>query len=253
MLGDAAHQIDRLTLATWCQRAENEFVGARCGIMDQYIACFGAADTALLIDCRSLEHRALPLPATASLVVLNTMVKHAIASGEYNARRADCEGATAALSRVLPDVRTLRDVTMKDLVEHGSALPASTCKRARHVVTENARALAAADALQNGNLTQFGALMADSHRSLRDDFEVSCRELDVMVELATSEPDVFGTRMIGGGFGGCTLSLVKRSAATRFARTMQRRYEQATGTRPDAWVCVASRSAEELPNESGRQ
>jgi galactokinase len=246
LLREAGKPFDHLSLAKWCQRAENEFVGARCGIMDQYIACFGQRDRALLIDCRSLENRALPLPSASAIVVINTMVKHSIASGEYNARRADCEAAAAILSRHLPHVKTLRDVTPEDLERHVEHLTPVIARRARHVVSENRRVLAAADALERGDLARFGELMGESHRSLRDDYEVSCPELDLLVELAASEPGVFGTRMTGGGFGGCTVSLVNTADASRFVDSMQQRYATATGKHPDAWVCVASSGVEEL-------
>jgi galactokinase len=246
LLAEAGKPFDRLSLALWCQRAENEFVGARCGIMDQYVACFGQRDRALLIDCRSLESEAYPLPSTVAIVVINTMVKHSVAGGEYNSRRADVEAAAAILSRHLAHVKTLRDVTPDDLAKHAGDLTPTVARRARHVVTENQRVLAAAEALKHGDYVQFGELMGASHRSLRDDYEVSCRELDLLVELAASERGVFGTRMTGGGFGGCAVSLVNRSDAGRFADSMQRRYADATGLRPDAWIAVASDGVAEL-------
>jgi len=179
-------------------------------------------------------------------VVLNTMVKHAHATGEYNARRADCETAAALLAERLPHARTLRDVECSDLSAHGAGLPPRILRRARHVVTENQRVREAGDALARGDLETCGRLMAESHRSLRDDFEVSAAELDLMVELAASEPGVHGTRMTGGGFGGCTVSLVESAAADRFVHSMQRRYADATGRRPDAWICLPSRGVHEL-------
>jgi galactokinase len=246
LLAQTGCRVDRLTIATWCQRAENEFVGARCGIMDQYVACFGQPGHAILIDCRTLESRAIPIPPDTAIVVLNTMVKHSIAAGDYNARRADCENATATLRRRLPQVESLRDVTLDDLRSHAADLSPTLLKRARHVVTENARALQAADALRLEDLALAGRLMAESHASLRDDFEVSCAELDLLVDLAATEPGVIGTRMTGGGFGGCTVSLVEKSGAERFVTSMQQRYEAATGTRPDGWICVASGAAAEV-------
>jgi galactokinase len=188
----------------------------------------------------------VPIPSAAAIVVLNTMVKHAHATGEYNARRADCETAATLLGRRLPHVRTLRDVESADLSAHEAELPPRIFQRARHVVTENQRVREAGDALARGDLDTCGRLMADSHRSLRDDFEVSAAELDRMVELAASEPGVHGTRMTGGGFGGCTVSLVDTSAADRFVHSMQRRYADATGRRPDAWICLPSRGVHEL-------
>jgi len=246
MLSNARIPVDRMLLALSCQRAENEFVGARCGIMDQYVACLGVPGSALLIDCRSLESCPLRLPPDTAIVVCNTMVRHAIAGGEYNARRADVEEAAAVLARAMPHVSSLRDVTLADLQRHQSLLPPALLKRARHVVTENARAIEAADALKREDLARMGALMAESHASLRDNYEVSCTELNLMVELAGSEPGVIGTRMTGGGFGGCTVSLVESSVARTFVVSIQRHYEAATGTRPDAWICVPSGGVEEM-------
>jgi galactokinase len=246
MLTATGEPIERLTLAKWCQTAENDFVGARCGIMDQYVACFGQPDTALVLDCQSLQSRQVSLSSDVSIVVLNTMVKHAIATGEYNARRRECEMAAETLAATVPHCKTLRAVTTSDLAEHGHCLAPNLLKRATHVVTENARVLEAALALQRGDLRKVGELMSDSHRSLRDDFEVSCAELDLMVGLAATEPGLIGTRMTGGGFGGCTVSLVDRSAATQFLASMQQRYEDTTGMRPDGWICTASSGVEQL-------
>jgi galactokinase len=168
------------------------------------------------------------------------MVRHSIAGGEYNARRADCEAGVKMLQQVLPNVTSLRDVTLEDLHRHGGRLSANGLKRARHVVSENARVLRAAAALESGELGEFGQLMAESHRSLKHDYEVSCAELDYMVELASAQEGVIGSRMTGGGFGGCTVSLVERDHAESFVASLQRAYHIATGIRPDAWICVAS-------------
>jgi galactokinase len=237
---------DPTTLARWCRRAENEFVGAQVGIMDQYVACHGQRGHALLIDCRTIESRPLPLPTDMGIVVCNTMVKHRIAGGEYNARRADCEAAVQTLQRVLPDVQDLRDVQVDDLERHGHTLDDIRRRRVRHVVTENQRVLDAAEALEHGDLARFGELMRESHRSLRDDYDVSSRELDIMVDLGNAQPQALGTRMTGGGFGGCTVSLVPAEATEAFAAQMRFDYARATGVQPDVWVCVASDGAEEV-------
>jgi galactokinase len=199
----------RADLAELCKRAENEFVGARCGIMDQFISCCGRAEHALLLDCRSLDYRLLPLPHEVSLVICNTMVKHELASGEYNARRAECEEGVRRLSCFLPHVRALRDVSLSDLERYAASLPATIYKRCRHVVTENERVTDAARSLERGDLPAFGKLTHDSHRSLRDDYQVSCSQLDLLVDLAGESPGVLGARMTGGGFGGCTINLVR--------------------------------------------
>lgn len=240
------HTIDRRELALLCQKAENEFVGAHVGIMDQFVAFFGEAQRALLLDCRSLEFELLPLPDTVNLVICNTMVKHALASSAYNERRAQCEAGVKHLKQWLPHVKALRDVTIEELEEFGRDLPEVVYRRCRHVITENARVLSAADALNQKDLTLFGRLMAESHRSLRDDYEVSCKELDVMVNLANTVEGVYGARMTGGGFGGCTVNLVDVEKVGEFKQTVGTKYELITRLKPDIYVCEASNGAEEL-------
>ena len=234
------NKIDRTQLALLCQRAENEFVGARCGIMDQFVASHGERARALLLDCRSLEYRLLPLPDDVALAICNTMVKHSIAKGEYNQRRAECESGVRALSKYLPNARALRDVTPEDLETYGHELPDVVRRRCRHVIGENGRVLQAAAALERGDLQAFGKLMLESHRSLRDDFEVSCSELDLMVELAKQAEGVYGTRMTGGGFGGCTIALVHAGCVEAFQRTVHEGYERSTGCKPEIYVCSAA-------------
>jgi galactokinase len=246
LVGNSHLTVDRLALAKLCQRAENEFVGMRCGIMDQFISCFGHAGQALMLDCRSLEYRLLPLPPDLRLVICNTMVKHELAAGQYNARRAECEAGVRHLASALPNVRALRDVTMADLQQYGSDLPEVIYKRCRHVISENARVIEAAAALDRRDLVAFGQLMAESHRSLRDDYEVSCAELDIMVELAGQVEGVYGARMTGGGFGGCTVNLVKDDSVADFQPSVALGYQQATGITPDIYVCVAAEGAEEI-------
>jgi len=231
-------KINRTSLALLCQQAENEFVGARCGIMDQFVASHGKRGQALLLDCRSLEYRQLPLPADVALAICNTMAKHNIAKGEYNQRRAECEAGVRALSKHLPHVRALRDVTSEDLETFGHELPDIVMRRCRHVIGENARVLQAASALELGDLQAFGDLMLESHRSLRDNFEVSCSELDWMVELAGQAEGVYGTRMTGGGFGGCTIALVQAGCVEAFQRTVQEGYEHLTGCKPEIYICA---------------
>src|SRR5689334_11675776 len=165
-------KIDPRELALLCQRAENEFVGARVGIMDQFVSLFGQAQKALLLDCRSLEFKLLPLPDNVRLIICNTMVKHALASSAYNERRAQCEAGVEYLAQFSSHVKALRDVTLEDLERHRAGLSELIYRRCRHVVTENARVLSAAEALEQSDLHQFGKLMAESHQSLRDDYEV---------------------------------------------------------------------------------
>jgi len=243
-------KIDRTKLALLCQQAENEFVGARCGIMDQFVACHGERGQALLLDCRSFEYRQLALPDDAALAICNTMVKHSIAKGEYNQRRAECEAGARALSKNLANVRALRDVTPEDLEAYGRELPDVVLRRCRHVVGENARVLEAAAALERRDLQAFGKLMLESHRSLRDDFEVSCPELDLMVELAEQAEGVYGTRMTGGGFGGCTIALVRAACVEAFQQTVQKGYERATGCKPEIYICSAADGVGEVVVEA---
>lgn len=239
-------QIDRKDLALLCQKAENEFVGARVGIMDQFVALFGEERKALMLDCRSLEYKLLPVPDSIRLVVCNTMVKHELASSAYNERRAQCEAGVRHLVRFLPHVKTLRDATFEQLEQFGRDLPEVIYRRCRHVVTENARVLSAADALERSDLRRFGELMAESHMSLRNDYEVSCRELDLMVDLAVSAEGVYGARMTGGGFGGCTINLVDAEYVASFTRTVGEGYEHITRLKPEIYICEASRGAEQI-------
>jgi galactokinase len=238
--------IDRAQIAQLCRRAENEYVGARVGIMDQFVSLFGAEGRALMLDCRSLEYELLPVPDTVSLVICNTMVKHELASSGYNERRAQCEEGVRILSEFLPQVRALRDVGVDDLGQFGSELPEVVFRRCRHIVTENARVIAAAEALRRHDLNAFGKLMIESHKSLRDDFEVSCRELDLMVELNCAAPGVYGSRMTGGGFGGCTVSVVAADRVDEFKDTVTEGYARATTITPDIYICHAAAGASEI-------
>jgi galactokinase len=232
LLATAGAAVDLTALALTGQRAENEFVGMRCGIMDQFIACHGAAGKALLIDCRSLDSRLVPIDPKARLVICNTMVHHEHVASEYNARRRDCERGVELLEPVLPGIRALRDVSRAELERYAGRLPAVVYRRCRHVVTENDRTERAAAALDEGDLALAGQLMAESHKSMRDDFEITVPEVDRMVELNMGVPGVFGARMTGGGFGGCTISLVEAGAVERFKATVAPAYLAATGLTP---------------------
>lgn len=238
--------IDRVELAKLCQRAESEFVGMRCGIMDQFASSNGQVGNALLLDCRSLEYKPVPLPEAARLAVCNTMVKHSLATSEYNARRLECEKAVRYFAERLPNVRALRDVSEEELKSLGSDLPEVIYRRARHVITENQRVLAAGAALERGDLRTFGQLMKSSHDSLRHDYEVSCKELDLMVELALKVRGVFGSRMTGGGFGGSTVNLVAAENVDEFKEVVSRSYQNATGLSPEIYICDAAGGAEEI-------
>jgi galactokinase len=233
-------------LAKICQRAENEFAGARCGIMDQMIACCGRPNYALQLDCRSLEYQLLPLFSDAQFVVCNSMVKHDHAAGEYNARRADCETATRIIAGQMPGVSALRDVSLEDLKRFAKLLPEVAYRRSRHVISENTRVVEARGALERGDPESFGRLMRESHRSLKEDYEVSCTELDLLVEIACGLDGVHGSRMTGGGFGGCTISLVKTDEVAKFRAAVARNYEGATGRKPDIYIVRASDGVREV-------
>ncbi len=241
-------------LAKLCQRAENAFVGARCGVMDQFVSCLGLAGHALLLDCRSLQFELLPIPEHVRLVICNTMVKHELAGGEYNRRRQECEEGVQRLCRHYPGIRALRDVTIEQLEKCVDDLPPIIYKRCCHVVEENQRVCAAAESLRRGDLAGFGERMRESHRSLRDLYEVSCRELDLMVEAAEGLRGYYGGRMTGGGFGGCTVNMVEASSAEFFAGQISARYQQTTGIEPAIYLCAAADGAqmESLPADQKR-
>jgi len=236
-------------LARLCQRAENEFVGASSGIMDQFISVNGAENRALLLDCRDLSYKLVPLPHDTALVIANTMVKHAVAGGEYTTRRAEVEEACAVIARHRPEVHFLRDATVEDLERWGAEMPPNALKRARHVITENQRTVAAAEALLRGDLAETGRLMAAAHWSYSRDFEASCPEADAMVELAQDLPGLIGARLTGGGFGGCTINLVGRKDASNFAEELAARYSAKIGIHPEIHICHASGGARRV--ESG--
>jgi galactokinase len=239
--------LDLDTLARTAQRAEHEFAGTQCGIMDQMIACHGRAGHVLQLDTRTLERVYVPLPSRLRVVVCNTMVAHELASAEYNARRADCEAGVRALSARFPEVRALRDATLGRLDAIRGDVPPHVWRRCRHVITENDRVVQAAAALRQSDDAAFGALMAASHASLRDDYEVRCPELDVMTAIVSDLDGVFGARMTGGGFGGCAIALVDAAAADdRFRETIQDRYQANTGIRPDVWICAPGSGVEEV-------
>jgi galactokinase len=230
-------------VARLCQRAENVFVGAKVGIMDQFISCLGKAGHALMLDCRSLDFQYIPLPDSVRLVICNTMVKHEHSSGEYNRRREECDEGVKLLSAWYPGIRALRDVSVDQLEKHSADLPEIIYKRCEHVVKENQRVLDSAEFLKHDDLTGFGRLMAESHASMRDLYEISCREVDIMVEIAEGLAGFCGGRMTGGGFGGCTVNLVDASQAQAFSKEIAGRYQQATGIKPDVYVCSAANGA----------
>ena len=243
LLGLSGAKLPLPEIAKLCQRAENEFVGAHVGIMDQFVSCLGKAGHALLLDCRSLHFELVPVPDQVKLVICNTMVKHELAGGEYNRRRQECEEGVRILSRSIPGIKALRDVTPQQLSSSVNVMPPVIYKRCRHVVEENERTVQAAELLRSGGLSRMGELMRESHRSLRDLYEVSCRELDVMVEAAEGFPGYYGGRMTGGGFGGCTINLVSSEHAEAFRKSIAERYREQTGISPEIYVCSSADGA----------
>ncbi len=245
LLATSHAEVPQMDLVKICQRAEHEYVGTRCGIMDQFIAVFATSGHALVLDCRSLESQSLLIPDDARLVICNSMVKHELASGEYNRRRAECEAGVKVFQRSTPGVHALRDVGLTDLEKHKTDLGDVVYRRCHHVISENQRVLDAADSLGTGDLQRFGELMYESHRSLQQDYEVSSTELDLLVEIAASCEGVYGSRMTGGGFGGCTISMVRSHFVEAFRRTITLAYREKTGITPDLYVCSAAQGAGE--------
>jgi galactokinase len=228
ILGDAAPDVEPLQLARICQRAENEFVGVRSGLMDQFSAACGVAGSALFLDCRSLDWRAVRLPPDVALVVIDSGSPRRLGASEYNERRAQCETAVAALRAVDSSIESLRDLDARSLAEGLDRLDPIVARRARHVVEENDRVIDAVAALAAGNLAEVGRLFAASHASLRDLFEVSSPELDALVEIATSVDGVIAARMTGAGFGGCTINLVRPDAIRTLELAIDREYPART-------------------------
>ena len=239
--------VDRKRLAFAAQKAEHEFVGTRSGIMDQFTSVFAKEGTAMLLDCRSLEIDYIPLILDeVAIVVIDTKVKHSLASSEYNARREECEKGVEVLKKYLPYINSLRDVTPADLYVQGDALSDVILRRCRHVVTENDRTVAAARALREQDFAAVGKLMFESHRSLRVDYEVSCPELDTLVEAAATVDGVFGSRMTGGGFGGCTVTLVKKGSVEDLRVSCVEAYYSQFATEPEVYTFKVASGASEL-------
>lgn len=236
-----------LELAKLSQVAENQFVGVNCGIMDQVASACAESGSALLLDCRSLEIRHIPIPAGLRIVVLSTGVERELRSSAYNERRRQCEEAVARLAAVDDDIRALRDVDPEQLAALIRHLPPPLDRRARHVVGEIERVHLAAAALEHGEIERFGELMFASHRSLRDDYEVSSDGLDTLVELARQAPGVVGARLTGAGFGGCTVNVVGAALTADFVASVSQGYEIAFGRAPAAYVSDAAAGATVAP------
>ncbi len=228
---------DPVQTARLCQRAENEFVGVQCGVMDQFASAVSEEGCALLLDCRSLHHEPVPIPDSGVVVVMDTGVRRKLTSGAYNERRNACEAAVIAIKTVEPGIRALRGVDAALLERARGQMSDIVFRRASHVVAENLRPVLMADALRLGDLAAAGVLMDDSHASLRDLYEVSCPELDLLAGIARDQDACFGARMTGAGFGGCAVALVDRGGSEAFAAEVIARYGATSGLPTWAWIC----------------
>ncbi|HEY1341730.1 MAG TPA: galactokinase [Bryobacteraceae bacterium] len=235
-----------LDMAQLCQRAEVNFVGMPCGIMDQYVSVFGREGFAVEIDCRSLTHRDAPLPAGISFLAVNSMVKHALAGSAYKDRVQECAAAVEQIKLRFPMVESLRDVSVEQFESVADLLPAVIARRARHVITEDARVEQCAAAAARGDVAQIGRLMLESHHSLQNDYEVSCAELDFLVDTALKIDGVIGSRMTGGGFGGCTVTMLRPETADRFRAEIVSAYERRFKVTPRIYECRPSAGAAEV-------
>jgi galactokinase len=236
--------IGKLDLAKLCQRAEVGFVGLPVGIMDQYASVFGVEHAALKIDCLTLEHETVKLPDGVVFLAVNSMVKHALASSAYRQRTEECAAAVRALQSRFAEVKSLRDATLEQLEQ--AVMPPVVAKRARHVVTEDARVSRFVAACRKGDLPEMGRLFVESHRSLQQDYEVSCAELDFLVDTALGIEGLYGARMTGGGFGGCTVNMMRPDAARRFSESILRAYQERFGVEAQIYDCRPSAGAGEI-------
>jgi galactokinase len=234
---------ERIELVKIGRAAENNFVGVNCGIMDQFASACGVSGKLLLLDCRSLEWKTLPIPENVAIVIADTMVRRKLTTSGYNERRQACEDAVRILSKDLPGIKALRDVSVEDFNRLRDQLPAVVEKRARHVVEEIERSRRAIPLLEQGNIHEFGGIMNECHISLRDLYEVSVPELNTMVDIAQTLPGCLGARLTGAGFGGCTVNLVEKPAAESFATELAIRYQQVTNLKSEIYICSASDGA----------
>ncbi len=239
---------DKIGIAKLCQAAEIEFVGMPCGIMDQYISVFGQEQRAIEIDCRSLEHRLVELPGDVEIVAVNSMVKHELAASAYAQRTRECAEAVAGIQRKHGDVKSLRDAKLEYLNDAG--LSEVVTRRARHVITEDARVEAFRSAAAASNLAEMGKLFVASHESMKHDYEITCDEIDFLVDSALRIEGIYGARMTGGGFGGCTVNLVRPDAADRFKSEITTQYKARYGVDAPVFHCVPSKGATEVTDLS---
>ena len=246
LLAISGHEMQPAELALAAQEVEHIYGGVNSGIMDQLTAVEGRHENALLIDCRSLQITYIPLDTGVATVVCDSRVKHELASSEYNIRREECETAVRLLTPKIPGLRALRDIRLDDLERFAHLLPEVILRRCRHVVTENARTLLAAAALRAGDVSEAGRLMWLSHVSLRDDYEVSSPEQNLLVEIASNVQGVLGSRMTGGGFGGCTVTLVRPQVVDALREAIIKHFQEVFGSVPEVYLAIASDGAGEI-------
>lgn len=234
-------------IAKVCQRAENDYVGAPVGIMDQFISANGKAGSAMVLDTRALTFELAPIPSHLRLVIANSMVRHSFSDGgAYSTRRREVEEGTDALSAYKPEIKLLRDATLDDLIACEGKMSPDAFKRCRHVITDSQRVLDGMELLRAGEIVAFGKLLNDAHRSYRDDFEASCKECDILAAIAQAQPGCYGARLTGGGFGGCIVTLVEAEASDGFVKAIQAEYLSQTGIAADVYVCSTADGAGEL-------
>jgi galactokinase len=247
----AEQPISAADLALLCQRAENRFIGVNCGIMDQMAVAACRADHALLLDCRSLETEQIPFKLRAhSIIVTDSGAPRSLAASAYNERRAQCESGLKHLQKFLPHIESLRDVAPEEFARHAAELPEIVQRRVRHIVSEIARTLQAAEYLKAGDLEAFGRAMNASHDSLRDDYEVSSNDLDWLVNWSRAHAGVLGSRLTGAGFGGCTVTLIENNSVEEYVQRLPQEYSEATGRKARCWVCTATAGATTGTQES---
>lgn len=247
MLALAGKTMPRPEIARVCQRAENDYVGAPVGIMDQFVSANGRAGSALILDTRALTFDLAPIPAHLRLVIANSMVKHSLADGgAYATRRREVEEGTAALHTYKRDISLLRDATLDDLLACEGKMSPEAFKRCRHVITDSQRVLDGLALLRTGDLIGFGKLLNDAHRSYRDDFEASCKECDVLAAIGEAQPGCYGSRLTGGGFGGCVVSVVEAYASENFVAAIKADYLSHTGIASEVYVCSTADGASEI-------
>jgi galactokinase len=244
VLAHAKTTLPKPTVAKICQSAENDFIGAQSGIMDQFASCCGVKDHAILLDCRSLKYEPLPVPEDVMLVICNSMMKHALSDGgAYNQRRAEVREGVRMLQKWYPEMHTLRDLSEQELRARVEEMPDNIFRRCLHVVTENGRVLHAAEALRKHDFSSFGRLMVQAHESMRDNYEASCAEADILVDLAMRQPGCYGARITGAGFGGCTVSLVAVESVESFVENVRSGYREATKINAEVYLSHASDGA----------